>query len=65
MSIERVVHTKVTKAEDLEIHVSTITTEHGQFSEVREYVPSIDQYGRGLTFPSELRSKIAKGLAGK
>lgn len=48
----RTVHTSVPKAADVEIHVSEIDSgEHGNYVEIREYIPSIEQYGRGLTFP--------------
>lgn len=64
MTYTRTVLTKVPKASDIEIHVSTVATEYGEFTEVREYVVSLDQYGRGITFPAAAREKIAEALAG-
>jgi hypothetical protein len=50
--LNRTVHSRVAKTSDIEIHVSTLVTDNGTFTEVREYVKSLDQYGRGLTFPA-------------
>jgi hypothetical protein len=51
--LNRTVHTRTPKTSDIEVRVSTLTTENGPFVEIREYVKSLDQYGRGITFPAE------------
>lgn len=65
--LERNVHTKVQKAGDLEIHVSTLTTPYGLYVEVREFIPSLSAYGRGITYPKEINKAVKEGLiqAGK
>lgn len=63
MKLERTVHSTVEKAHDLEVHVSTLTTERGDYTEIREYVPSLQAYGRGITFPKELSKSVKDGLA--
>lgn len=50
--LNRTVHSRVAKTSDIEIHVSTLVTDSGNFTEIREFIKSLDQYGRGLTFPS-------------
>lgn len=61
-NLERTVHTRVPKTSDIEIHVSTLNTPQGAFTEIREYVKSLDQYGRGVTFPAELTPAVAEGV---
>ena len=60
--LNRTVHARTPKTSDIEIHVSTLETEQGLFTEIREYVKSLDQYGRGLTFPIEKAGKVFMGL---
>lgn len=59
---ERSVHVKVPTATDIEIHVSQMETEWGTFGDIREYVVSLDQYGRGITFPIANAREIIAGL---
>lgn len=49
--MDRIVHSRAAKTADIEVHVSTVTSDSGTFGEVREYVVSLQQYGRGTTFP--------------
>lgn len=58
MNYERLVLRRVPKVKDIEIHVSRLTTDYGVYMDVREYVVSLDQYGRGISFPEELASEI-------
>lgn len=51
--VRRTVHARVPKISDIEIHVSGIETSSGKFVDIREFVVSLEQYGRGLTFPLE------------
>lgn len=63
MSFTRTVHTVTPKATDVEIHVSTITVENGdRYTEIREYVVSLQQYGRGITFPEAGTEGVLQGL---
>lgn len=61
-AIKRTVHSRVPKTDDVEIHVSTLDTEHGQYTDIREFVVSLEQYGRGITFPARLTPPIVEGL---
>lgn len=61
-TIKRTVHSTVPKTDDIEIHVSTLDTENGQYTDIREFVVSLEQYGRGITFPARLTPSIAEGL---
>lgn len=63
MAVERTIHSRTPKTSDIEIHVSTLTTEGGLvFTEIREYIVSLDQYGRGITFPQDLTDAVEQGL---
>lgn len=64
-TLQKTVHTKVPKTSDLEIHVSTVEAPGGDvYGEIREYVVSLGQYGRGITFPAtqEILESITLGL---
>ena len=63
-TIKRTVHAKVPKTEDIEIHVSTLETENGQYADIREYVISLEQYGRGITYAAKYTENIQRGLDG-
>lgn len=60
--LTRTVHVRVSKTSDIEIHVSQIDTAWGQYTDIREYVVSLEQYGRGVTFPSNLAEPVMAGL---
>ena len=62
MAQNRTVHSRTKKTDDIEIHVCTVDTDHGSFTDVREYVVSLDQYGRGLTFPAGVTEEVLNGL---
>lgn len=63
--MRRKVMSQTPKTGDLEIHVSTLATESGTFGEIREYVVSLDQYGRGVTFPltEDTVASLDRGIA--
>lgn len=63
-SPSRTVHSRAAKTSDIEIHVSTLETSAGKFVDIREYVVSLEQYGRGITFPAtdELVASVSGGL---
>lgn len=41
----------VRKAGDLETHVRTIEIDGSRYVELRDYIPSLEEYGRGYWFP--------------
>lgn len=49
--IQREVLGKVTKADDLEVHTCRARMNGVTVLDIREYVPSLKQYGRGTTLP--------------
>lgn len=52
--LQRTVHSRAAVANDKEIHVSTVIAPNGgAYTEIREYIVSLDQYSRGVTFPEE------------
>lgn len=48
---------------DLEIHVAKITVEELPYVDVREYVPSLGQYGRGILLPKHMAVEISSAIA--
>lgn len=50
--MRRKVHEKIEVAPDLEIHVTTVKAAGVTLYEVRNYVPSTKEYGRGITIPT-------------
>ena len=60
---ERIVHAQIPYVFDKEIHVSTVQSPRdGRFGDIREYIPSKNFYGRGLTFPLSMLNDIRDGL---
>lgn len=59
---ERVVHQRIPQVYDRELHVSTLFTPYGSFTDIREYVVSLDQYGRGVTFQPQHIETVRAGL---
>ena len=51
-------------SDDLEIHVTVHQTEAGDFVDLRQYVPSLERYGRGMTWPVGNTRGIVEGLQG-
>lgn len=51
-AMKRKVHTKTPIADDMEVHTSTVRAAGEVFLEIRQYIPSLKQYGRGVTLPS-------------
>jgi hypothetical protein len=59
----RKVHARVPHVYDKEVHVSTVQSpQDGLFIDLREYIPSLDVYGRGLTLPIGLLNELLKGV---
>lgn len=59
---DRRVIARIEEDRDLEVHVSVLTTEGHDYVEIREYVPSLKQYGRGITVPVRLVQPILDAL---
>lgn len=60
---KRTVYARIPYVSDKEIHVSVVESPHdGDFFESREYIPSLDVYGRGLTFPMALLDRYFAGV---
>lgn len=49
--INRVVLAKVTKAEDLEVHTCKAQVDGVTVLDIRDFVPSTGEYGRGTSLP--------------
>jgi len=61
--IQRELIDTVEQAPDLEIHTSLLHTDRGTLVDFRQFVPSLERYGRGVTFPVDaLRRGAANGL---
>lgn len=60
--MRRKVHKKIDVAPDLEVHVSTVRVATQTLTEIRNYIPSTKEYGRGVTFPSRVMDEISHGL---
>jgi hypothetical protein len=53
----------VVKAQDLLIAVRVAVVEGERVIDVRDYVPSIDFYGRGITIPTDASVEVAQLIA--
>lgn len=59
----RKVRVRVPYVSDKELHVSLVASPNdGDFVDLREFIPSLKQYGRGITFPLELLDEVSGGL---
>jgi hypothetical protein len=59
----RTVHARIPYVYDKEIHISTVQSpQDGLFVDAREFIPSKEFYGRGLTFPLGLLNDVLKGF---
>ncbi len=59
----RKVHTRVPYVADREVHVSTVEAPDGLLLfDLREFIPSLGAYGRGLTLPMNLLNHVMDGL---
>jgi len=50
-AVKRTVLGRVPIADDREVHVSRLSTAGEGFVEIREYIPSLKEYGRGIVVP--------------
>jgi len=51
------------KGRDLEMHISFTRIEGLEFVELRDYIPSQDEYGKGYLFPSRMLTEVLEVLA--
>ena len=49
-------------AEDLELHVVREFRAGTPYIEIRQFIPSLKEYGRGVTFPSSAGERVAKAV---
>jgi hypothetical protein len=61
-AFKRKVLDKFERREDLEIHVSQVTADGMHYAEIREYLPSLDTYGRGILIPQDGVNHVVSGL---
>lgn len=47
---------------DLDLHVSELQVEDGTYADLREFIPSLGQYGRGVLIPKAKIREIAKAM---
>lgn len=59
---QRKVYKKIQVRSDIEIHVYRRRVDNVDFYDVREFVVSLDQYGRGITFPGDVFDDVWTGL---
>lgn len=59
----RTVYAQIPYVFDKELHVSAVQSpKDGRFADIREYIPSRDFYGRGVTLPMGMLDEVIKGL---
>jgi hypothetical protein len=61
-SIRSRLQRKFRKGRDLEMHVSFTKIEGLEFVELRDFIPSLEEYGKGYLFPSSLLAEVVEVL---
>jgi len=56
--VRREILVEVAKAPDLDLHVSILHTPWADYAEIRDYVPSIEKYGRGVLIPASALEEV-------
>jgi hypothetical protein len=51
------------KGYDLQVNVCKLTVGDVYYLDIREYIPSLDRYGRGVTASEGFKDKLLWGLA--
>jgi len=59
---EREIVVTLNRRHDLDIHVSRIVVEERSYVDVREFIPSLAQYGRGILLPVDRAEEIAQAI---
>lgn len=52
----------VPRRHDIDIHVSEVEVEGQHYVDVREFIPSLAQYGRGVLIPARLAAEIGSSI---
>lgn len=52
----------IDRGNDLQVHVRTMEVDGEKFTDIREFVPSNDTYGRGVMIPFALTKPVMKAL---
>jgi hypothetical protein len=61
--ISRTVLSDIETSPDRHVHVSRLETDDsGAYLDIREYIPTLDQYGRGITLPIRYTQEIIDAL---
>ena len=60
---QREVLLRVPRRYDLDIHVAKITIEDGTYVDVREFIPSLQQYGRGILIPADRAESLGESIS--
>lgn len=47
---------------DLDVHVSRVEVDGVEYYDIREYIPSLRQYGRGILVPRKLAVDVVAAL---
>lgn len=56
--------TSVRKYDDLQVHVRLVEADGARFIDVRDYVPSAKQYGRGVMLPVDGEGAVSAAQVG-
>lgn len=59
---DRKVYQSFYRRHDLDIHVCRVTVEDKMYVDVREFIPSLEQYGRGILIPVNYGPEIATAI---
>lgn len=63
MSTPSKVYAKITKEDDLEVHVRVYKVRRSILVDIRDFVPSLNTYGRGIMFDVKSVGPVIDGLA--
>lgn len=47
---------------DLDVHVCAVRFEERDYIDIREYIPSLEQYGRGILLPRDIAGLVATSI---
>lgn len=62
MTIKDKIWARVHKAPDLDLAIKITTIEGQTYVNLRDYVPSTKEFGKGILFPVALASEVAEAL---
>jgi hypothetical protein len=61
-NLDREVYATIRKADDLEVKVSRVDFDGNVYAEIREYVPSLNEFGRGILIDRKDAHDVATAL---